>query len=525
MDPQTSNRMIDFVIPLVIGVGFLLHFLAAHIWLPRRYNGGIIWGRLLYSVVGLAALTSMPLYFLDPRVSGHLLAVTVSFLALVVIVAVAIRISLHGLQRVDEAFVDVSLVHFVGAVVWLDSILLQRPLMHVQWPLSGFTVVHFLFAAHLFPMLLAAATRLIPLDCSRSRAAVGIAFILYYVGFWGVALSIGNGNFSGQTSIVYLGAGALLCLIVLALNSRSWVRGAVFAATLLSFTGWQALSFSSGQITSLEIMLLYHGLPNALLLVPILLFFVEALPPQLAAQDIPLSRAISRGAVRSWIENFKMSGGTESGFVPDLSVFDSPELVVAQVPQEVRRFYERTAEYSIDVAAQWHEPFGRIWAKLQSAFARWEQFALTLGSEQLVSEIARIHLPGDPRPEVRAWLRWEPQSKRTMYVATYATHKDSERVYMNIAFPLPFGTVSSILRLCLKDATLDLTSLPHVDNAGDEGVYFCFRRVRFKMPLNETIRVSLGERAGEVIAEHRMWLFGVRFVTLNYRMRSAECST
>ena len=102
---------------------------------------------------------------------------------------------------------------------------------------------------------------------------------------------------------------------------------------------------------------------------------------------------------------------------------------------------------------------------------------------------------------------------------------------MNIAFPLPLGNLTSILRLETlavggnPDGVL-LTTLPAPGQPGDEGVYFANRLLPVRLPFDETIRVWPVPLGGEddrrarvgatVAARHDVWLFGIRFLTLHY---------
>ena len=51
----------------------------------------------------------------------------------------------------------------------------------------------------------------------------------------------------------------------------------------------------------------------------------------------------------------------------------------------------------------------------------------------------------DGRTNVRAWVRWYADTGEAIYAAAYATHALGSQVYMNIAFPLPLGNLTSIL--------------------------------------------------------------------------------
>jgi hypothetical protein len=99
---------------------------------------------------------------------------------------------------------------------------------------------------------------------------------------------------------------------------------------------------------------------------------------------------------------------------------------------------------------------------------------------------------------------------------------------MNIAFPLLGGHMTSVLRMNPAGAGLSLTTLPIPDHSGDQGVYFVWRSLFLRLPFNETIDVypldndSVPETpdprysASTVYARHDMWLWGIRFLTLDY---------
>jgi hypothetical protein len=122
-----------------------------------------------------------------------------------------------------------------------------------------------------------------------------------------------------------------------------------------------------------------------------------------------------------------------------------------------------------------------------------------------------------------------------MYVAAYATHSMQSNTYMNIAFPVPGGNVSSFLHMSGLDGASEsggviLSTLPHVHAGGDQGVYFANRLLPVRLPINETITVwaagmkdapfdiPVSMENSNVIARHEMWLFGIKFLELDYEI-------
>jgi hypothetical protein len=156
------------------------------------------------------------------------------------------------------------------------------------------------------------------------------------------------------------------------------------------------------------------------------------------------------------------------------------------------------------------------------------------GEDHIESVIVPLKDSEDGRINVRGWIRTYSNTGEAVYVAAYAHHSFEGQTYMNIAFPLPGGNLTSILRLEAMGGHrgakgIVLTTFPTREFTGDEGVYLALFSARLRLPFNETIRVwtpSMPEVPPElrpqgagnvtVVARHEVWLFGVKFLTLDY---------
>jgi len=122
---------------------------------------------------------------------------------------------------------------------------------------------------------------------------------------------------------------------------------------------------------------------------------------------------------------------------------------------------------------------------------------------------------------------------QAMYVAAYATHSRLTNTYMNIAFPLPGGNLSSILHLDVstsgeRTGGVVLSTLGDAQAGGDQGVYYANQVIPVRLPINEVITVwpakSLigggvnDKRLPVLLAKHEMWIFGVNFLNLDYEI-------
>ncbi len=131
------------------------------------------------------------------------------------------------------------------------------------------------------------------------------------------------------------------------------------------------------------------------------------------------------------------------------------------------------------------------------------------GVRDLDSRFARVDPDADPRPGARAWVRTradrearggdaasrlEPADRTAVFVAVYAHHErdsgDSERDratrYVNVAVPLPWSNLSTVLRPENRGDGLELTTL---DAAGDEGLYLATPLGSVALPLDQRFRV------------------------------------
>ena len=206
----------------------------------------------------------------------------------------------------------------------------------------------------------------------------------------------------------------------------------------------------------------------------------------------------------------------------------------------IKSFYEQTINYRVLVKPRWQAGFkfgGRVFRWLSR---RVQQMGLpvdNMNDREMVSQIEKVNDNYDGRSNVRSWVRTYRSTGETVYVALYATHYREGIPYMNIAFPLPAGNLTSILRVDpnpTDSGGLVLSTLPRKDGRGDEGIYFANRLLPFRLPFNETITVWQNETKqnnlqlsksvttdlehASINARHDIWLFGIHFLALDYRI-------
>lgn len=271
-------------------------------------------------------------------------------------------------------------------------------------------------------------------------------------------------------------------------------------------------------------------------------------------RDVPFSRLAATGRVGADFLDRKGAvdrGGERepTGMVDDLEELVGPTFDPGRVDGGVRAFYEETATCTMELHPEWPPSLQRP-AAVYHRFARgWlGQLALPVdpqrGTARLTSEVVPISAAVDGREGARAWIRRYADGD-AMYVAVYTTYGSAGRSYLNVAFPLPGGNLSGILRAeHLGDGGLVLTS----DGDHDEGLYLVRGGVGMRLPLEETLRVwadpddgprtafdrpvaasrgqpgptgreETGGADGErVFARHDVWCAGRRLFALHYRI-------
>lgn len=214
------------------------------------------------------------------------------------------------------------------------------------------------------------------------------------------------------------------------------------------------------------------------------------------------------------------------GELDDIAVLAGETFDPERLDPEVRRFYERTADYEMRYRARWHRPF-RTGAALASRLtSRIEQLNLPGPGDEdwrrLESEFFAVAEPGavegPAREDVRAWVRTDPETGEAVFVALYATHHRDGDGFVNITVPIPGGGVDTVLRpenLNRRDSEKTGIRLATA-GSGDPGLYLRTPLGAFAVPGGQAFEVW--HEDGELHGTHEMWLLGRTFLTVEYEM-------
>jgi hypothetical protein len=225
------------------------------------------------------------------------------------------------------------------------------------------------------------------------------------------------------------------------------------------------------------------------------------------------------------------------GLVDHIGDLGHEGLDATRVSPAIRAFYERTGDHEMIVVPAWTLGFrtgARLWGWVARKIGQLQLPVRTgtepRGHEGITSRIVAVDASADSRTAPRSWIRTFPDG-RALYVAIYSAHQADDRAYMNIAFPLPGGNLTSILRMDHLGGGVSVSTR----RGGDCGIWLVPRMfgvaVPILTPMSEEVDVwDLDDpqvsdelrrwAAGyTTVARHTLWLFGVRYLTLSYAMR------
>lgn len=463
-------------------------------------------------------------------------------------------------RTLAELCVDVGLVLSSVSGIWFFFYRLSGNFFGFTGVLVPLTAAHFVTIGMGALMIAGMIGRQLPSETKVYRGIAWITMISPVI----VAIGITHTNLMDGVSPIEVVGVILLSTSFVSLASYYLIKvrstiGNPLASLILGLSALTlfvtmalALGYSVGRFTTWFVfaipdMVQWHGWLNALGFAGLGVLGWNLVMPQAKGNPhhIPFSRL--SGGLRIGATYFESKGMIDdnrryvNGLVDDLSTYASQACQVSDLSPRLINFYENTADHHLYVYPQWAKSFTYP-ARFYKWFARRvNQMNLPLEPESEETTIhSRIvplvdHLDG--RKKVRGWVRTYGETDEVVYVAAYSSHEYNQTRYMNIAFPLPFGNITSILKLKTflehDRMSLSLYSINSPDDVGDQGVYFVTRWLTFRLPFNEVIDVYLNapddlpsdilfREQVTLFARHRMWLFGYSFLTLYYMIWLGE---
>lgn len=229
--------------------------------------------------------------------------------------------------------------------------------------------------------------------------------------------------------------------------------------------------------------------------------------------NVPISHIRGKFVIGEQILEPNKGNECYTGLVDDMGVYVNRD----NVKSTIIEFYENTKQYYLFSEVHWYPWFKPIAAVYRVISQRIQQLNLPYSSKktEMTGDIIAVN---DGRIRTRAWLR--KIESDVIFVALYSSYVKGEKTYMNIALPLPFTSMIGILELHEQNnGNLILTSRGNGNS--DAGIYLTFRNIVFKLPLQEQFFID-EEPSGELIAKHRMKIFSIPFLDIDYTIVKKE---
>ena len=218
----------------------------------------------------------------------------------------------------------------------------------------------------------------------------------------------------------------------------------------------------------------------------------------------------------------------QAGLLADFYSLGGPHFAPEQVDPAIRVFYERTADYALDVWSQWSgilRPFAGALIALVSRDIAQLNLPLTPleTSRGMSSAILRLVDPRTGTAEYAGWLRTVVATGRIVYAGFYTTCAPplAPGRCVKVIFPLPGGSATVIL--CPENRPGGAFALVSSGRGfGDAGYYRLDYRdagtARVKcVPIKETIHVYVDP--DRTLRTDHLFQFGrLHFLTLHYKI-------
>ncbi len=217
----------------------------------------------------------------------------------------------------------------------------------------------------------------------------------------------------------------------------------------------------------------------------------------------------------------------KAGLVPDFGVLAGPSFDVERVDPEVRRFYEATSRYHLEVWS--HAPFPArllLWLLVSTVSRTMNQLNFPVTAMELArgmtSEVIPLRDDGGAT-RYTGWLRRAAGDGRVVYTGFYSTEKPPGHASrcVKVVFPLPRGNATVILKPLLEQGRFRLVSAG--ERFGDPGFYRVLEvgdgryKVRYLRTLREYFAVYTDDE-GILRCDHEVRFLGITMLRLHYKM-------
>jgi hypothetical protein len=441
------------------------------------------------------------------------------------------RLLERGRKPLAEWSIDSGLLYLGLGGFWFFAYAADIQVMYFTKLTVLLTAVHFHYSAFILPILAGFLGR------KRSGAQKGYAVVMVVMMISPMTIAVGitySRIIEFLAVLVYMAALYVYGFFVLRTNfQEKWAKILVsFSAMTLLVTISFSLIYAYGRVResvtfTIDEMIFIHGAVNALgVVLPALLGWMMegSAPTAHSFYGKPMSRVFGTPVIGAGFLERKQLNSEQfyAGLVDHMGEFSSNVFDEKKLSPSIRDFYERTASYDLQAYicwAGWFRPFAFVY---QHISRRIGQINLSMGGkwDRMDGEIIGVKSEADGREAVRAWVR-SHEGGEPVFFALYSKHDYQGETYMNIALPLPYANMTGILKPYNEGRALCLTSVLRQKGDGDEGIYLHTPFFTIRLPLAETFLLK-EEAQGGLTAHHQMWIFGLKFLEINYRMEKRK---
>lgn len=457
-----------------------------------------------------------------------------AFFALVWFVFTAL-VAFHGISRllergrkpIEEFAIDSGLIYLLLGGFWFFVAVANIQIMNFSSFITVLTAIHFHYSAIIVPIFVGLLGR----KQRHNRRMYGALTVIVMISPMTIAIGITySRTFEFFAVLVYMLALFLYSIFVFRTPFKNKLAKALlsFSSVVLMLTITFSFIYAFGRMQysitiPINLMVYIHGLVNAFgFVIPALIGWIIEGFKQDPYNYYGKPMSAIYGNVKIG-KDFLNSRGLvcetkKDGLIESFKVYSSSHFDVTILSPLIIDFYEHTNKYEMRAKigwANWFKPFAFIYQKISR---RIQQIHLSTSETwgKMNGNIIGVRSEQDGRKDVRAWIR-ENESGETIFVALYSAHKYQNETYMNIGLPLPFSNMTGILKLCNRDTNLLLSSKLRKNARGDEGIYLHTPFMTMRLPLEETFLIKETQHT-KLIATHKMWIFGLKFLEINYEI-------
>ncbi|MEG7333917.1 YndJ family protein [Bacillus sp. 0102A] len=428
------------------------------------------------------------------------------------------------IHRIEETSVLFGLIYLAGGGFWFFAYAAHLQIMQFGPLIILLTAVHFHYSAFLIPIFNGLLGRI-----ARNNRML-YSWITWVILFSPILIAVGI-TYSKTLDVIavgiYMTALYLHAYLVFTTAFRSKTGKILIrlSSAVLMLTITFSMIYSFGvfrqEVTlSINQMIWIHGFINAFaVILPALIGWRIEDPKPFDADSVKIFSRIygKRRIGKAFLAEIQAENNAQyRGLVDDMRSLRSKDFSPEKLAPFILSFYEQTVEYDVKAKVMWSTWFRPLAIVYEWFSSKIGQIHLSTNPDwyKMYSTIKGVHSKKDGRKRVRAWIRTNEKNE-TIFTALYSVYRSNEEGYMNISLPLPFSSMTGILKPYHHHEKLVLTSRRRKNGAGDEGIYLQTRAGTCPLPLSETFLIE-ASHDNRLTAVHHMWLFGLKFLTVHY---------